>query len=383
VEPPAQSITAALGRRSRLLLAALVVVVSLVLPGSASAALSIGIHGEREGADFLSEAEVLRMRQGGARELRITFDWEVAQKDAAGPVDLDKFDKLMKWASQGDLPRLRVLPILIGSPNFVERSDASGQPPVTDADLELWRQFVDRLVSRFGPAGSFWTDTSGVQFNPITDWQVWNEPNLRMFWTDADPDAEEYAAFLDFTGKAIRSVHPGARIVLAGMPQREDAPKAMADFLEQLYEVKGFKRDFDVVAVHPFVPLKEKGGLEEAVLAIREILIDNGDARKIMYLTELGAASAGPATPFTTTERGQRKALKRLFAEVGKIAKKNKIRKAYWHKWRDSDKVPPDKPENNRWQTYTGLFRKDGSPKSAWSAFAALTGGDPGSGSLP
>lgn len=376
----AQSLAAALRRPLLVLVPALVV---LALPGTASAALSIGIHGEREGDDFLSEAEVLRMRQGGARDLRITFDWEVAQKNAVDPVDFEKFDKLMKWASQGDLPRLRVLPILIGSPGFIERSDANGEPPVTDADLELWRQYVERLVARFGPSGSFWAETSGVQFNPITDWQVWNEPNLSMFWTDGDPNPKEYAAFLDFTGKAIRSVDPGARIVLAGMPQREDAPKAMADFLEKLYGVKGFRRDFDVLAVHPFVPVTEKGALEEAVLTVREVAADNRDEQKIIYLTELGAASAGPATPFTTTEKGQRKAVKRLFTEVEGIAKKNRIRKAYWHKWRDSDNVPPDRPENNRWQTYTGLFRKDGGQKSAWNAFAALAGGDSGTAALP
>ena len=198
-----------------------------------------------------------------------------------------------------------MLPIIFGSPDFVERADASGEPPVTRDDLELWRQYVDRLVSRYGPAGSFWTETSDVQFNPITDWQVWNEPNLRMFWTDEAPNAKEYAEFLDFTRRAVRSVDAGARIVLAGMPQRADAPKAMADFLEKLYEVKGFARDFDAVAVHPFVPVDATGcARRRRWRRSARSLKDNGDAAKIMYLTEVGAASAGPSTPFTTDYEG-------------------------------------------------------------------------------
>lgn len=375
----------AVGRRAWVAAIGVIATVALLGPGAGAAwaAVAMGIHAERGGDDFLSEAELLRMRQGGATEIRVPFEWELVQKDPDGPLDFGKFDKLVRWASEGTLPRIRILPILIGSPPFVEQSAANGEPPVTEADLERWRVFVTSAVARYGRAGTFWTETSGVQFNPITDWQVWNEPNLRMFWTDGSPSAKEYAAFLDFTNRTIKSAEPTARTVLAGMPEREDAPKSMAAFLTKLYKVKGFRRDFDVLAIHPYVPLDDRRGLENAVTLIRGVARRNGDRKKPIYLTEVGAASAGPTSPFTTNEKGQRKALLRIFGGIQEFGRDLGVKKAYWYSWRDSDDVPPAFPQNNRWQTYAGLFRKHGAPKSAWGAFAKLAGGDPGADSLP
>jgi hypothetical protein len=73
----------------------------------------------------------------------------------------------------------------------------------------------------------------------------------------------------------------------------------------------------------------------------------------------------------------------RLFGSVREFASRLKVRRAYWYSWRDGDFTPPGFPSNDRWQTYAGLFKKNGVPKSAWSAFAQLNGGDPGTDPLP
>ncbi|MEA2348591.1 MAG: polysaccharide biosynthesis protein PslG [Thermoleophilaceae bacterium] len=376
--------TASASRRpGPLALAALLAILLAGLPAAPAQALMLGIHAERDGDGLLSEAEVLRMRQAGTRTLRVPFEWEVVQRDQDGPLDFDRYDKLMTWASEGTLPRVRILPTLLGSPGFVEKSEFNAQPPVTVADLERWRVFVASAVARYGRTGTFWTQTSGVQFNPMVDWQVWNEPNLRTFWTHGKPRPTEYAAFLDLTNQAIKSVDPAARTVLAGMPQSRITPRPMTTFLTKLYKVPGFRHDFDVIAVHTYIPLEDRTGLEEAVGQVRAVADENGDEAKTIYVTELGAASAGPVSPFTTDQKGQRKALVRLFGSVREFASRLKVRRAYWYSWRDGDFTPPGFPSNDRWQTYAGLFKKNGVPKSAWSAFAQLNGGDPGTDPLP
>ena len=108
-------------------------------------------------------------------------------------------------------------------------------------------------MARYGPDGDFWAEhqdevSSGrLRYNPITDWQVWNEPNLSPFWTRAEPDAKEYARLLTITDEAIKAEDPDARTVLAGMLERLDAPLPMSEFLADVYRVKGIGEHFDVL----------------------------------------------------------------------------------------------------------------------------------------
>ena len=215
----------------------------------------------------------------------------------------------------------------------------------------------------------------------IKDWQVWNEPNLKTFWTNGKPDPKEYAELLKITHKAIKGADPSAKTILAGMPERADAPLPMRKYLEKLYKVKGFTKLFDAVAVHPFAE-NEKGVLG-GVERIRDIMDDEGDKKKALWVTEVGFASTGPNSPFTTSPKGQAKLLKKAFKALGKVSNKMKVERALWFTWRDSDTDPPKFKANDRWQTYTGLFTYQGAPKHSWNAFAKEAGGNPGNGNLP
>jgi polysaccharide biosynthesis protein PslG len=337
--------------------------------------LEVGLHVERNGDRTASREEILRMRTGGADVIRTTFDWELVARQPDSDFDWSNFDDILTWASEGEQPKLGLLPILIGSPPWVEQTSRSTHPPVTDADLERWRRFVAAAAERYGRDGTFWADHPELQYNPIVDWQVWNEPNLSVYWTGGRQDPKAYTRFLKLTGDAIKSVDPQAKIVLAGMPERDDASKSMDEFLPDLYDVRGFRRAFDVIAIHPFVPVRNRDELTRAVKRIHRIAKSNGDRRKPIYLTEVGASTRGPKTSFTTSESGQRKALVRFFAEARGAARKYRVRSVFWHKWRDTDDHPPQIPENHRWQTYTGLFTLGGRAKSAWGAFADIAGG--------
>ena len=80
--------------------------------------------------------------------------------------------------------------------------------------------FARKLVRRYGPRGSLWRQNPGVRKVPIKSWQIWNEPNLRIYWCGR-PRARAYARMLRVVGKSIRRVHRRAEIVTAGLPPSE------------------------------------------------------------------------------------------------------------------------------------------------------------------
>ena len=99
-----------------------------------------------------------------------------------------------------------------------------------------------------GPAAATGSNTYRQQYGasatplPIQSWQIWNEPNLKKYFTpgeNVNQSAQKYAELLQISHDAITSQDPKAEIVLAGMPGYGDS-KAWV-FLDHLYEVPGVK----------------------------------------------------------------------------------------------------------------------------------------------
>ena len=109
--------------------------------------------------------------------------------------------------------------------------------------------FAARLVRRYGPDGEFWADHPDVPKHPIRAWQVWNEPNLPVYWPDG-PDPAQYVELLSAVGKAIKRADPGASVVSAGLSEsRQGIP--FADFVKGMFDA-GAGDTIDVFALHAF-----------------------------------------------------------------------------------------------------------------------------------
>jgi polysaccharide biosynthesis protein PslG len=366
-------------RRSITGAAAMAAVATSLAPAApGEAKVEFGIQVVRQTAGYLNVAEAQRMQAGKAAILRTSFDWSVAEPTPTLGFDFTELDALMTRVSSGR--RIEVLPVLYSSPSWISPK-MPGDPPVGGAELDRWAAFVRAVIARYGRNGTFWSTTPGVAYNPIRALQVWNEPNLLNYWTNMKPNAKEYAKFLQFTHRVIRSADKKAKTVVAAMPERQDAPRSMADFLKKLYKAKGFKGSFDVIAMNPFGP--DDRSIEQAIAGIRDIVDGEGQKKVPLWITEIGFASAGPKTPFTKGPKGQAKLLTKTFDRLKRQARKLRIGKVFWYSWRDIDTIPPQNPGFNTWQTYTGLFTKGGAPKRSWSAFAKFTGGSAGSGPIP
>ena len=109
--------------------------------------------------------------------LRQTFNWAEIER-APGQYDLSYHDAYVLAAAQNGIT---ILPILFHTPAFHAGRSAgtAACPPQSNASLAAYAQ---ALVSRYGSNGTLWAERPDVPRLPIRSWQIWNEPNLRVYW---------------------------------------------------------------------------------------------------------------------------------------------------------------------------------------------------------
>ncbi len=176
---------------------------------------------------------------------------------------------------------------------------------------------------------------------PIQSWQVWNEPNLKKYFTPGSTTqaaAQKYAQLLSISQAAIKSRDAQAKVVLAGMPSTPDAAGSSKawDFLNALYAVAGAKDDFDVAALHPYGCNLAQTRTGTARFSAE--MKSHADGLTPLWLTEFAWGSGAPDN-FCKNKGlvGQRDLLVssyRLFLENRKAWN---IQRVYWFLWRDAE----------------------------------------------
>ncbi|HEX8219431.1 MAG TPA: plastocyanin/azurin family copper-binding protein [Chloroflexia bacterium] len=154
----------------------------------------------------------------------------------------------------------------------------------------------------------------------VAAYQIWNEPNLAIE-SGKYVVAARYAEVLKAGYTSVKAVDPAAIIVTAALtPTGVNDPNRAVDdviFLRRLYaynngELKGY---FDVLGAHPgsnanppdtLHPEKPGPGpgwntnasfYFRRIEQIRQVMVENGDAGKQMWLTEFGWASTEQPAP--------------------------------------------------------------------------------------
>ncbi len=194
-----------------------------------------------------------------------------------------------------------------------------------------YANFAGALVRRYGPSGSFWAEHPELVAQPIRYWQIWNEPSFRSFWSD-QPFADDYVELLRDARDAIKAVDPGARIVLAGLPNKSWTA------LGKIYSAGGRKL-FDVAAFHPFTAKVD--GVKEILERDRKVMAKHGDKRKPLWVTELSWTSARGKTSVTfgneQTESGQAKKLGDAYRMLAQQRRRLHVGRVYWYTWLTRD----------------------------------------------
>jgi hypothetical protein len=289
------------------------------------------------------DREVATMAGSGVESVRVVVDWSSAQpyasweqvpaeqrarfRDERGvPTDYSQVDAIVESAAARDV---RVLPVVLIAPPWAARHP--GQFASPPSDPAPYARFVAALARRYGPSGSYWAEHPQLRAAPVRDWQVWNEPSLRDFWSDA-PWARDYVALLRATRIQLRAVDPHARVILAGLPN-----KSWND-LARVYRAHG-RRYFDAVALHPFT--RTVGGVFQILGHGRAVMKRYGDARKPLLVTELSWPSAQGKTSrkygIEVTERGQAARLRKALPLLAARRRTLRLEAVYWYTWLTAD----------------------------------------------
>jgi hypothetical protein len=316
--------------------------------------------------------EVDAMVGAGVEAVRVVVDWRSAQpyasfadvpeserskfRDEGGvPTDYALIDSIVGLSAQRGM---RVLPVVLIAPPWAARHPGAFNSPPSDP--APYARFVGALARRYGPDGAFWKEHPELAALPVRDWQIWNEPSLRDFWSD-DPWVKDYVALMRASRIQLRAVDRRARLILAGLPN-----KSWAD-LARIYRAGG-RRYFDAVALHPFTAKVD--GVFTILGHGRRVMARYRDARKPLLVTELSWPSAKGKTSRTygieTTERGQAARLAEALPGLAARRRSMRIESVYWYTWLTEDRRD-DYPFD-----YAGASRLDGGKVVRKPAFRAL-----------
>jgi hypothetical protein len=128
---------------------------------------------------------------------------------------------------------------------------------------------------------------------------IWNEPNLAFEWGFLSTDPQRYVDMLKAVYEPLHKANPNISVLagaLAPTLEPEGSPNGLDDllYLQRLYEL-GAKDYFDALAIHTYgfttppdaPPDPHQLNFRRAEL-LRQIMIDNGDEAKPVFITESG-----------------------------------------------------------------------------------------------
>jgi hypothetical protein len=134
-------------------------------------------------------------------------------------------------------------------------SVAVGWAPIFDDQAQAaWLRFTEAIGRHFA--------------DRVRHWEIWNEPNGRIFWQPRKADPADYARMVRITAPALREQIDGAFIIggaLAGIP---------LDYLKGCLQ-HGMAEHVDAVSYHPYRTPPEKN-YEAEVAAMRKLLAGTG-----------------------------------------------------------------------------------------------------------
>jgi hypothetical protein len=276
---------------------------------------------------------------------------------------------------------LAILPMFIGSPQWASGRSSTIAPPLRE-HFPKFQAMIRAVVARYGEGGAYWrenhncvgTDTP-VPDAPAHLWQIWNEPNIMTYWGgDETATARGYGRLLSAADEAIdTSANPHAPTVLGGLTGSK-AP----EFLATLYDVvPNLNADVDVFDLHAYA-MNPQASLD-LLRRVRATADAHGADRKVIWVSEVAWSSCrhSPSSypsrcvnnNLAHDESEQRNYLKDLYELLLAHSSGLRLRRVAWYSFRD----PSATRGTCNFCYGSGLLRRDGTPKPAWSAYVSLS----------
>jgi hypothetical protein len=304
-------------------------------------------------------ANLSAMASLGVGAIRQTFDWSTIERRRRH-YDFSYYDAYVaKAAAYG----IRIIPVLFNPPRFLRPQ--RGRAACAPRRMATFARFAKALVRRYGHSGKLWKKNRAVPKLPITAYQVWNEPNLEIYWCNRRPSPRAYVGMLRRVGGAIKRADRRAHVLTAGIaPSKLKSAMPIERYIAGMYRA-GARRYFDSLGINSYAT--NRGQLRGLLRSTRRLMNRHGDRRGTIWITELGWGDTGPKHRLIVGPEGQARMIKQAFVLIRKLRRPLKISGVVYYRWRD---VPAYAPQyKDQWGLHTGLLDINGGSKPALDAF--------------
>ena len=252
---------------------------------------------------------------------------------------LDRYVALAERGGVGLLLPLGLSPAWASS-RPSEKSTYSPGNAAEPTDIRDWRTYVRTVATRYK--------------GRIHEYEIWNEPNLKGFWTG------DVGQMIDLTREAYEVIHridPDARVVSPSATGPNGAGW-LREFLR-----RGGGQYVDVIGYHFYVMPQPPEMMVPLINNVREVMRENGAGAKPLWNTETGW---GYPRPFPSRELAAS-----YLVRAHLLAWSSGVQRFYWyawdnHTWVSLQTTEPDNSTLNRAPClHTGAWnepRGDGTP---------------------
>ena len=314
----------------------------------------------------LSGKDFDQMAEGRIGLYRVAVDWQGIDNSGDGDYNWSGLDETVEDTARRGI---KLMPTFYNSPTWLTY-DRRVMPVWSGYAIDAWKDMLEAAVARYGNGGEFWQDHPELPEIPVTLWQIWNEPNIRNFAWPVSPG--KYARLVKASAASIRSVDPGGKVVLGGMygSPPDGTGIDAGPFLNRLYRVKGFRKSFDIAAVHPYAASSRKSLAR--IFPVRHVMNRHGNTRRPMFITELGWGSDSATSFGTGSQDAQATQVRTVYRALLRHRARLRLRSVIWFSWAD---LPTD-AYSCSFCHKTGFFDNEGKAKPSWWALLDFTHGD-------
>jgi hypothetical protein len=179
---------------------------------------------------------------------------------------------------------MEIVAVLEGpTPEWARISDHAYASPQDNADFA---RFAEAFAARYGDS--------------ISVYQIWDAPNAASHWGGLSPDPAAYIDLLRGAYEGLHQVDEDAFVMAAGLGGK-GSEISDAAYLEAMY-AQGGSDAFDAAAAELYgyeISPDDRRVSEEVfnfsrAVLLREIMLENGDARKALWGTAFGSTVENP-----------------------------------------------------------------------------------------
>jgi len=216
-------------------------------------------------------------KKSGIKYVRFNF-LDLSEKDGNGVTY--NFEHIDNWVAIAARHHLKVLPVLIGAPDWSLKKAGNSLPK----DPKTFAAFCTACVKRFGHGGDFWS-SHDVPSIPIDLWEVWNEPNFKADYTRG-ASVKDFAKMAYAAAKAIKKADKRGKTIFGGLISH-NAPLSPESYLTKAVKaVPGLKKAFHGMGFHPYAA--DGNTAFGKVKKFRKTMDKVGLKQMPLYLTEFG-----------------------------------------------------------------------------------------------